>query len=247
MKLVLSYSVRGLTLRNPSQDTAGTSASHDSPDGVDYRTYPLADGHTLCYQLFGEPDGYPVCYCHGFPSSRLEARLAHKAARVLGACVIAADRPGFGRSDFKPGRQMRDWVQVASDLMDSLGHTRFSVLGISGGGPYAMLMGEHLAHRIHRIGIVGGLGSLTDPGSEQVMGRTQQGLIRFARAYPQLALILYRYGVGPFIGRFPQTAVNIMISRAPEADRTELTKPESESIFLDSIREAFAQGGLGPA
>lgn len=47
---------------------------------------------------------------------------------------------------------------MARELLHALGHARFSVLGISGGGPYAMLMGEHLADRIDRVGIAGGLG-----------------------------------------------------------------------------------------
>lgn len=212
-----------------------------------YHTYRLPNGQTLCYQLFGEPNGYPLCYCHGFPGSRLEARLAHEAGRALHVCVIAVDRPGFGRSDFKRGRQMRDWVESASNLMDFLGHARFSVLGISGGGPYAMLMGEHLDHRIYRVGIVGGLGSLAGPGSEQVMGRAQRALIDFARAYPKSALFLYQYGMGRFMKRFPKLTLSILNSRAPAVDRTALAKPEIESIFLSSIREAFFQGGRGPA
>jgi pimeloyl-ACP methyl ester carboxylesterase len=209
--------------------------------------YRLADGHGLSYRLLGEPSGYPVCYCHGFPGSRLEADITHKAASALGICVVAADRPGFGRSDFQPRRQMQDWVSTARELMYALGHRRFSVLGISGGGPYALLMAEHLDHCVDGVGIVGGLGSLADPGSEAAMGRAQQSLIRFARAYPQQALFIYRYALGAFMGTFPASAVKILLSRAPKVDRAALAEPEIRSIYLNSIVEAFAQGGLGPA
>ena len=215
-------------------------------DCLDCR-YLSVDGRRICYQLFGDPRGFPMLYCHGFPASRLEARLAHAAGQVLGVCLIAADRPGFGRSDFQPGRQMRDWVDIAKALMDSLGYQRFSVLGVSGGGPYAMLLGEYLSDRIHRLGIVGGLGDLTRPGSEGSIGPAQQRLVRFARAHPQWALFLYHYAVGTFMQKFPRTARDILTVKAPAVDRAELAKPEIDAIFLDSIREAFAQGGRGAA
>lgn len=207
----------------------------------------LANGYTLSYQIFGAKNGYPVCYCHGFPASRLEARCAHEVASALGVCLIAADRPGFGGSDFQQNRQMIGWVQTAKDLMDALDHEHFSVLGISGGGPYAILMGEHLEHRIHRLGIVCGLGNLTEPGSEHEMDLVQRSLLRFARTHAKTALGFYQHIVGPFMRRFPKITLDILIRRAPQVDRIELTKPETGQIILDAIREAFAQGGRGPA
>ena len=207
----------------------------------------LTNGYKLSYQIYGASDGYPVCYCHGFPASRLEARCAHEVASALGVCLISADRPGFGGSDFQPNRQMRSWVQTASDLMDALGHERFSVLGISGGGPYAMLMGEHLNHRIEKLAIVCGLGNLAEPGSEQEMDRIQQAFVRFARVYSKTALGFYQHVVGPFMRRFPKTTLDILIRRAPKVDRIELDKPETALIIIDAIREAFAQGGRGAA
>lgn len=213
----------------------------------EYYIHQLKSSHRLCYQLFGDIQGYPLLYCHGFPASRLEAGLAHQAASTLGACIVAVDRPGFGRSDFQPGRQMRDWVELSRGLMDALGHERFSVIGISGGTPYAMLLGEHLHQRIYRLGIVGGLGDLSTPGSEQSMGLAQRSMVRLARSYPQLALWLNRYPAAALVRRFPTTVLKILLGRAPAVDRIELAKPATSQIILDSIREAFVHGGRGPA
>ena len=173
--------------------------------------------------------------------------MAHKAGCDLGACIIAVDRPGFGRSDFQPDRQMLDWVDVSRTLMDSLGHQQFSVIGISGGSPYAMLIGEYLHSRVHRLGIVCGLGDLSSPGSEQQMGLAQRSAIKFARTHHRLALFLNRYLVATAIRRFPETALKLLLSAAPQVDHAELAKAEASQIILDSIQEAFAQGGRGPA
>jgi len=55
----------------------------------------LPDGRNLSYAEFGKPDGYPVLYFHGTPSSRLEPLLFAKDEVIarLGLRMIAAGRP----------------------------------------------------------------------------------------------------------------------------------------------------------
>jgi pimeloyl-ACP methyl ester carboxylesterase len=71
-------------------------------------TLRLRDGRLLGYARYGDPNGTPVFYFHGFPGSRLEARLADAVASRNGVRVIALDRPGSGLSDFKPARTIGD-------------------------------------------------------------------------------------------------------------------------------------------
>jgi hypothetical protein len=92
------------------------------------------DGRTVSDSECGEPAGMPVMYCHGFPGSRLEAKLADAAAGALGIRLIAADRPGFGASDLQPDRRIADWPGDLAALAGSLSTARFHVIGFSGGG-----------------------------------------------------------------------------------------------------------------
>ncbi len=87
------------------------------------------DGRQLGYAQYGQPDGAPIVYFHGHPGSRLEARLAHEAAAGSGFRVIALDRPGYGLSDFQPGRAIADWPADVAEAADALGIGRFSVAG----------------------------------------------------------------------------------------------------------------------
>ncbi len=83
------------------------------------QTLRLGDGRKLGYAQYGSPDGTPIFYFHGHPGSRLEARFARQAAAEAGHRVIALDRPGYGLSDFRPGRAITDWpddVVEAADL-----------------------------------------------------------------------------------------------------------------------------------
>ena len=53
------------------------------------KTLRLEDGRLLGYAVYGDPEGQPVFYFHGFPGSRLEAQLADGVAARLGVRLIA--------------------------------------------------------------------------------------------------------------------------------------------------------------
>jgi pimeloyl-ACP methyl ester carboxylesterase len=68
-------------------------------------TVDLPDGRRLGLAEVGDPEGAPVLYFHGVPGSRLDftSERYDEALRAVGVRLIAADRPGFGLSDPKPG------------------------------------------------------------------------------------------------------------------------------------------------
>lgn len=123
-----------------------------------YSSLSLPDGRKLAYSEYGDSHGKPVIYFHGFPGSRVEGLLMDAVAKRLGLRIVAPDRPGFGRSDFQAGRRLSGWQKDVASLADALSFERFSVLGISGGGPYVLACAEQLAERIDKASIVCGLG-----------------------------------------------------------------------------------------
>src|SRR5215510_1581231 len=106
---------------------------------ADYRELRLRDGRTLAYAEYGRPDGQPIIYCHGSPSSRVEGDLFFDPAALadLAVRIIVPDRPGMGRSDFQPGRRIVDWPGDIEQLAVALNLESFTVIGESGGSPYA--------------------------------------------------------------------------------------------------------------
>ena len=90
-----------------------------------------------------------VYYFHGHPGSRLEARFAHQVTAEAGLRVIALDRPGYGSSDFQPGRAITDWPADVAEAADLLRISRFSVAGASGGG--ALCAGLRMAARARHV------------------------------------------------------------------------------------------------
>ncbi|EWY90132.1 hypothetical protein FOYG_07747 [Fusarium oxysporum NRRL 32931] len=112
-----------------------------------HQTFHLSDGRTLGFAEFGKQDGKPVFYFHGYPSSRLEAQPIHEIAQRCGVRLIAIDRPGFGLSTFKPGYQILDWPTDVMEFAQAHQIPKFSVLGLSGGGPFALACAYALSKR----------------------------------------------------------------------------------------------------
>ncbi|MCP5432606.1 MAG: alpha/beta hydrolase [Alphaproteobacteria bacterium] len=136
------------------------------------RLHVLPDGRRLAYLELGDPQGKPCLYCHGFPGSRLEPAILN----VRGLKLISVDRPGYGRSDAHGSRTLESFAQDVAALADALGLARFSVIGVSGGAPYAAATAAKLGPRIAALGLICGLGPPIAPGMDSAHIR----LLRFA-------------------------------------------------------------------
>lgn len=122
-------------------------------------THTLPSGRKLGYAEYGLPTGTPIIYQHGFPGSRLEAAYLDRAANRVGARIIAIDRPGFGWSSPVKERTVLSSADDVRSLADHLRLQRFGVMGVSGGGPYALACARALpADRLRAVSIICGLG-----------------------------------------------------------------------------------------
>jgi pimeloyl-ACP methyl ester carboxylesterase len=205
------------------------------------------DGRRLAYAVYGDPSGTPVIYCHGFPGSRLEARLADQPARDLGIRLIAPDRPGFGLSSFQPNRHIADWPADLACIADHLELARFRVLGVSGGAPYALAGAAALGARIERVTLACGLGEITAPSDTAGMNAAAGAALRFQQRFPRAGHWTYRHVIGPTLRRFPAWIFKILVGHATAADREVLSVSRTRGIIIDSFAEAFRQGPAGPA
>ncbi len=132
------------------------------------RELTLPDGRIVVCWEGGDPTGSPVLFHSGTPSGRLEAMLGHEAAMRSGVRLLSFNRPGYGRSSALPvglARVGRDGLAV----MDAYEVTRCAVLGVSGGGPYALATGLADQSRVTAVGVAAGVGPWTlidDPDPE---------------------------------------------------------------------------------
>ena len=127
------------------------------------RSFILPDNRKLQYAIYGAPSGYPVLYFHGTPSSRLEIKLLNAYGidpeqRLLEANIqmIAIDRPGMGLSSFNANGTFISFADDVFALVQSLSISQCSVLGWSGGGPYALAIARKYSSVIKNVFIICG-------------------------------------------------------------------------------------------
>lgn len=199
---------------------------------------PLLDGRRLGYAEFGDPDGPLVLWFHGTPGARRQLPPAgRRAATDLGLRVVLVERPGVGESTDHAYRQIGDWPADAIQVADALGRERFCVVGLSGGGPYALACGARFPERVVAIGILGGLVPIT--GDDGI----GEGIVALSRPFNGILTALRRplgrlvWGLlratDPFGAQLYGQFGRVM----PEGDRTVLADPEIEAMFLDDLRE----------
>ena len=114
----------------------------------------LSDGRRLGYWGYGDQTGIPIMLFHGTPGSRIWFLEDDELAKAMGIYLISTDRPGYGLSTFQKNRTILDWAVDVEELASHLSLTRFSVLGVSGGGPFAAACAFALPDRIHHTALV---------------------------------------------------------------------------------------------
>lgn len=212
-------------------------------------TLTLPDGRKVGYAQYGLLTGQPILYCHGFPGSRLEAASLDHAATKVGARIIAIDRPGFGWSSPHKDRTLLSSAHDVGAVATHLKLQKYGVLGISGGGPYALACAKALpADKLRAVGIVCGLGS-PDMGYWGMKWMNYCGWTFGQRMFPGL--------IRWFFGREPGAKLHLSDdkrlrllkegyekdkSKMPLKDRAFFGDEDQMKVTLRAARATYAQG-----
>jgi pimeloyl-ACP methyl ester carboxylesterase len=204
----------------------------------------LADDRTLACLELGDPGGIPVLYFHGYPGSRLEVRLTAVTAGRLGLRMLAPDRPGFGESSFQPKRTLSDWPGDIAQLMDHFDLEHCAVVGVSGGGPYALACAARIPRRLDRVALVCALAPLTGIKSTRGMLTRNRLILALAAWSPLLARLMVDTAAY-LIRRHPERLLMHMMAGAHAADRRVLADTDFQALILASTVEALHQSKAG--
>lgn len=203
----------------------------------------LPDGRRLAYVECGDPSGHPTMFFHGVPGSRLQAMLAAQVAAAAGVRLIAPDRPGVGASDFQPRRHLLDWPADVLQLADHLGLARFSVLGVSGGGPYALACAHAIPERLDAVGVVSGIAPLDDNAMLDGMQLANKTVLRIAKRAPGLLRGLLQPAIA--MRAFPDHTVRLLAVTFGEPDGEVLRRPVVRHQMAVALAESLRQGVAG--
>lgn len=108
--------------------------------GPAVKTYDAPSGRNLAYIDHGDPYGHPLVFLGGWGTSVRVFNLlefARTMRETLGIRVISVERNGLGQTAFDATLGFADYTQDVEELLTHLGVNKFSIMAISGGGPYA--------------------------------------------------------------------------------------------------------------
>jgi pimeloyl-ACP methyl ester carboxylesterase len=232
-----------MSLTNPWRHPPGVP--HVEKPRAEGRFY-LPDGRRLGYAEFGDPSGPVLLWFHGTPGGRRQFPLAgRRAAETLGLRVVLVERPGSGLSDPYAYDEVADWAADMAHVADALGAERLGVVGLSGGGPYALSCAgaPALAGRVVAVAVLGGVTPSVGPDGAtsgaielaRTLAPMLSGLRRpLASLVAALLMPILPFG-HPVYRRFAAVM--------PEGDQRVFADPQIEGMFIDDIVLA-AKGGF---
>tara|TARA_B100001013_G_C24613183_1_gene444062 strand:+ start:715 stop:1584 length:870 start_codon:yes stop_codon:yes gene_type:complete len=148
----------------------------------------LNNGKKIGIALYGNPNLFPVFYFHGWPGSRLE--LKNIPINKKKCNIIAIERPGYGLSDSIPNFKILDWPKIVLEIADKLKIKKFSIIGVSGGAPFATACGYSIKNnRLRSVAIVCGLA----PHNAEGMNKGRIGLLIQIGKKPIISWFLLNY------------------------------------------------------
>ena len=204
----------------------------------------LSDGRKLGYAIYGDPDGVPVLFFHGIPGSLLQLAPDIEFLKKSSVCLYSLDRPGIGLSTAKPERSVLDWSDDVKIFCHGLNIQRFSIIGVSGGAPYALACALRLHQYIQHVYLISGLAPINYGSNLRQLDPRLQFIFKIAPRHPRL-LDGYLAIVYKFFKKTPVDAFNYFMSHLPDYDKHVLTSPDSVSLFRSDLSEAFRQGSEG--
>ena len=193
-------------------------------------------GRRLSFATFGSPYGDPVVWMHGTPGARRQIPVEARAfADRHGLRIIGIDRPGIGSSTAHQYADLLDWTTDLELVADVLGLPTMRVIGLSGGGPYALAAGAGLPDRVTSVAIIGGVAPTVGPdaigGGAMALASKLRPVLSVGRIPIGVAIYSLIMAARPFAG----PAIDLYAALSPEGDKRLLGRPEFRAMFLDDL------------
>ncbi|NDK88712.1 alpha/beta hydrolase [Gordonia desulfuricans] len=185
---------------------------------------------------FGSATGRAVIWLHGTPGARRQVPTeARQFAADNHIRLIGLDRPGVGSSTAHRYQRVIDFPADLGPVLEALGIDEFSVVGLSGGGPYALATAYAFPTRVVDVGILGGVAPTVGPdaitGGAMTYGSLAAPLVRVAGAPLGQAISSFLSIARPVA----DPAIRLYGRFSPSADRELLARPEFRAMFLDDL------------
>ena len=205
----------------------------------------LSSGLSLAWEEYGARDGEPLFFCHGWPGSRRQAVRLDAAAKEFGFRLISLDRPGIALSERPPMRTLQDWPSLIEEVASRFKVERFRIIGVSGGGPYALITAWAFPDRVLSVATVCGAPPIAEMSDRSSLMPPYRLLLELHRRSPGTVKWLFRT-MRPFVHLpIPRAMRPFVLKLLGKSDAAALRDPAVFDICYDTFREAWAGSADG--
>ena len=199
----------------------------------------VARGGRVALSSYGDRQGTPVFFCHGWPSSRTMAELTEEAARSHGVHILSLDRPGIRDSSLHPERQLLDWPPLLTEIADQLKIDQFRILAISGGAPYALASAWATPKRIPAIAVVSGAPPIAELRDRNGLLPLYRWLLFFYPRHRELLRLSF-HAVRPFLSiKIPIRFRPLLLKLLQPCDARVMRDIKAFDACFESQRQAW--------
>lgn len=177
-------------------------------------------------------------WLHGTPGARKQIpEDARLAAEEVGVRFVGVDRPGTGLSTSHLYHSILDFIGDLQTLVHELGFKELGVIGLSGGGPYALAAGHAMPEHVKVVGVLGGVAPTR--GDDGIPGGLVSLATRFAPLIPPfrvplgMAISLLVTSLMP-VGR---PALQTYARFSPPGDREVFARDDIKAMFLSDLTD----------
>lgn len=210
-------------------------------DGVRDGRLERPDGRVVAWSDWGEPDGIPLLRVPGTPGCRYNMRADRTAWAERGLRALTTERPGFGASTRLPGRGFAAPADDIAAVLDELGLDRVHVIGGSGGAPHELAFAARHPDRVRAMTILVGAAPTVDGEYAEAidLNRIAHEMVR-AGDIDGLRSLMEEQRAALLAD--PLGGFEVIMAKAPEADRAVMATEGWQHSFVIGVREALAQG-----
>lgn len=206
-------------------------------------TVEVENARHLGYAALGDPSGHLIFWLHGTPGARRQVPPGAQAfAQRHGVQVVGVERPGIGASTPHLYDSVQGFARDLGRVADHLGQDSYSVVGMSGGGPYALACGAVAPERVASVGVLGGVaptrGPDAPPGGRSLAARVGAPWLRALHRPMGLLVSAGTHAARPLAS----SAFDLFMRFSPEGDQRAFADPAMKSMFLGDLLPASRSG-----
>lgn len=194
--------------------------------------------HLIVYEIYGDPNGKPLIYFHGWPGSILEAELLEQHAKNYKLKIVAVNR---FQTDTIKTNYYKEWADIFNKLLIDLQIDKVDILAVSAGAVHTYAFLNYYPQKIDKVTIVSGM----TPLEKNLPLTPHFKLLKFGCDHSKAFISFVVYLLKLCFKYTTSLTLKTMQLCTKGNDPKTLSKKESKTFLYENILSATKNGTKG--